>query len=299
MLSKYYFLPLALVLLLPFAFFPPQEAFGVAFSIDCDGTIQTSASIVAITACDVGTGLTDAILIIGVFGDDGGGTHGAPTVTRGTGTICGTGTETATLIGTELTNGDSIISMWRLLDSEFTEGSADVCVTWASSDPPDEWSAHISVYVNVDQSTPIPANGSGQCSGTTDCTATVTVATSEIGVYGLQCVDNANLTTPNAGDTNRFALVTGGGDRNASFINTDPTVASPSTLGIDLLSKACATGQMKTIALGDEPSGDVNDDQFMNSGCCLFFINPMIDFVDFWSTMILNSLISWQVLTIS
>ena len=34
-----------------------------AYDLDCDGTMQTAASAVVISACDIGTGITDGIII--------------------------------------------------------------------------------------------------------------------------------------------------------------------------------------------------------------------------------------------
>lgn len=234
----------------------PQIAHAaVTYSTDCDGTIQTAASAVAISACDVGTGLTDAILIISVFGDDGGGTHGAPTVTRGTGSVCGTGTETATIIDTEVSSGDASVSTYRLLDANFAEGSADVCVSWASSDPPDEWSAHITVFTGVDQTTFTSDTNSATFGNVDVITGTVTIAANEHGYQANTCNTNAAVTTLNADDVERFILITGGADKSASHVSTQTVTGSPATMGVDLYSKACVVAAMKLITLNDAPAG--------------------------------------------
>ncbi|MCH7541705.1 hypothetical protein IH981_02940 [Patescibacteria group bacterium] len=242
---------------IPFINFPPkvQEAqAAVTYTPDCDGTIQTAASAVAISACDVGTGLTDAILIISVFGDDGGGTHGAPTVTRGTGSTCGTATETATIIDTEVSNGDASVSTYRLLDADFAEGSADVCVSWASSDPPDEWSAHITVFTGVDQSTFTSATASQTFGNVNVVTHTITIAADEHGYQANSCNSNASVTTLHADDVERFVLITGGSDKSTSHVSTQTVTGSPATMGVTLYSKTCVTAVMKLITLNDAPA---------------------------------------------
>jgi len=221
------------------------------YSTDCDGTIQTAASAVAIASCDVGTGLTDAILIISVFGDDGGATHGAPTVTRGTGTVCDTATETATIIDTEVTSGDASVSTYRLLDANFAEGSADVCVSWASSDPPDEWSAHITVFTGVEQTTFTSATSSATFGDVAVITSTITIAANEHGYQANSCNTNASVTTLHADDVERFVLVTGGGDKSTAHVSTQTVTGSPATMGVTLYSKTCVTAAMKLITLND------------------------------------------------
>ena len=270
---------------IPFTNFPPKietAQAAVTYSVDCDGTIQTAASAVAITACDVGTGLTDAILIISVFGDDGGGTHGAPTVTRGTGSTCGTATETATIIDTEVTDGDAIVSTWRLLDANFAEGSADVCVSWASSDPPDEWSAHITVFTGVNQSTFTSATSSATPGNVSVVTSTITIATDEHGYQANSCNNNATVTTLHTDDVERFILTTAGADRSTSHVSTQTVTGSPATMGVTLYSKTCTAAAMKLIALNPAAvSTTLTQDDFR-----WYVDETTVTLTDLWGTVI-------------
>lgn len=123
-----------------------------------------------------------------------------------------------------------------------------------------------------------------------------TIVTGDLG--GAGCGANSDWTDTvvttrvdwNSGTT---CAITSGGDTEEFFVIVTIDTDADEGTATFFIDDATNTDESGTITF----HVDQNADNVNNTGCCLFFINPLIDFVDFWSTTLLNSLISWQVLT--